>query len=386
MCSVREQEAIILYALLKGFKINIGSLIKGSIRGYHLSNKRGLIPHTTTITRLCILAGVKGSWEEEEVRPRVSPLTLTGVTKGPRNKKHKEIIEVEGDPTKGNDNIEIENFLEKAPPVEEEEEIQYRMSPLSHSCPDMRENFPKPAESSRRNEGTAEIMEMLISMKKDMEDRERKWERQRHIREKFLEADFKRKEQQWEQNLKHKEEEWKEEMDRREKELLEKMKASLVAFYNNQFNRDAELLTILRKREAEMEGNMLKKIEAFKYLYKEQFKELGRLMKDRDKELEDNDVYRRKFWHESLDLINTNLSNMLSCISNLESTVNHVVQKQDTLITLVEHTNDLVSRGKEEATEKKRPNITFPKFPPCLASFDIDPPNIIPTKSYKRRK
>ena len=84
-------------------------------------------------------------------------------------------------------------------------------------------------------------------------------------------------------------------MDRREKQLLEKMKANLEAFYNNQFNRDAELLTILRKKEVEMEGNMFKKIEAFKYLYREQFKEFGRLMKERDKELEDNDVYRRKF-------------------------------------------------------------------------------------------
>ena len=41
-----------------------------------------------------------------------------------------------------------------------------------------------------------------------------------------------------------------------------------------------------------MEGSMLKKIEAFKYLYKEQFKEFGRLVKERDMELEDNDVYR----------------------------------------------------------------------------------------------
>ena len=32
-----------------------------------------------------------------------------------------------------------------------------------------------------------------------------------------------------------------------------------------------------------MEGNMLKKIEAFKYLYKNEFKEFGRLMKERDK-------------------------------------------------------------------------------------------------------
>ena len=61
------------------------------------------------------------------------------------------------------------------------------------------------------------------------------------------------------------------------------MKASLEAFCNNQFKRDAELLTILRKREAKMKGNMMKKIEAFKYLYKEQFKEFGRLRKERDK-------------------------------------------------------------------------------------------------------
>ena len=122
--------------------------------------------------------------------------------------------------------------------------------------------------------------------------------------------------------MKQKEEEWKEKMDRREKKLLEKMKVGLEVFYNNQFNRDVELLTILRKRETEMEGNMLKKIEAFKYLYKEQFKEFGRLMKEKDKELEYNDVYRRKIWQESLNMINTNLSNMLSCISKLESTVN----------------------------------------------------------------
>ena len=53
-------------------------------------------------------------------------------------------------------------------------------------------------------------------------------------------------------------------MRRREKEFGEKMKVSFEAFYNNQFRRDEEVLTILSKREAEMEGNMLKKIEAFK--------------------------------------------------------------------------------------------------------------------------
>ena len=58
-------------------------------------------------------------------------------------------------------------------------------------------------------------------------------------------------------------------MNIREKEMGEKMKARVEAFYNNQFRRDEEVLTILNKIEAEMESNMLKKIQAFKYLYKE---------------------------------------------------------------------------------------------------------------------
>ena len=61
LCTVREQEAILLYAFLKVYKINMGMLIEESIKGYHHSNKRGLIPHPATITRLCFRAGVKGN-------------------------------------------------------------------------------------------------------------------------------------------------------------------------------------------------------------------------------------------------------------------------------------------------------------------------------------
>ena len=70
----------------------MGMLIEESIKGYHHSNKTGLIPHPATITRLCFRAGVKGNWEEEERCPRVPPLTLTGVTRGPKGKKQKEVI------------------------------------------------------------------------------------------------------------------------------------------------------------------------------------------------------------------------------------------------------------------------------------------------------
>ena len=75
------------------------------------------------------------------------------------------------------------------------------MSPLSHSYPDMTENFPKQEESSKRGEGNTEIMEMLRTMKKVMEERKQKWEKQQQFREEFLEVEFRRKEQLLEQTL-----------------------------------------------------------------------------------------------------------------------------------------------------------------------------------------
>ena len=206
--------------------------------------------------------------------------------------------------------------------------------------------------------------------------------------EELLEAELRRKGQLFEQTLRQRKEEWREKMNIREKEMGENMKANLEAFYNNQFRRDEEVLTIPKKREAEMDGNMLKKIQAFKYLYKKQFKEFRKLMKNRDKELEDNDVYRRKIWHESLDLINKNLSDMLGCIFELEKTMNQMGLKQDTLIIFVDLTNDLISTDKVEPTpsEKQRRDMTFSQFSPCLARFDLNPPNIIPKSFYKKRE
>ena len=132
--------------------MNVGRLIEGSIIGYHLRNIRGLIPHPTTISRLCIFAGVRGSWDEKETCPKVSPLTLIGVTKGLRNKKQQRMVEIEAKPAEDDDHKEMEAIPEKISPAEEEE-VHLRLSPLSHSYPDMTKNFPEPAESSRRGEG-----------------------------------------------------------------------------------------------------------------------------------------------------------------------------------------------------------------------------------------
>ena len=116
------------------------------------------------------------------------------------------------------------------------------------------------------------------------------------------------------------------------------VKTSMQTFYNNQFKRDAELLNIIKKKEIEMKNSMLRKIDGFKHIYKELFKEFERLMKEIDQQLEDNDEYRRKTWLESMDLINQNLSKLLG-ISEVEGTVNQVGERQDTLIHAVQLSN-----------------------------------------------
>ena len=95
LCTIRENEAIILYALLKNYKFDVGKIIETSIKTFHKIVKRGLIPHPATIKILCVLAGVKWIWAKEETYPKVSPLTLTGVIKGPKSRKRKEMEIVE---------------------------------------------------------------------------------------------------------------------------------------------------------------------------------------------------------------------------------------------------------------------------------------------------
>ena len=166
--TVREQEAIILYVMLKGYKINAGEVIENSIMRYHEGNKRGLIPHPTTITRLCLRAGVKGTWEEEEECPKVSPLTLKGVSKGPRNQKNKGII-IEADSREENENArqkedtllvadqeeedpeahQEENTFMFAEDIDLDDESPMNFSiPLASSSPIRNRDFREPSESS----------------------------------------------------------------------------------------------------------------------------------------------------------------------------------------------------------------------------------------------
>ena len=59
LSTLRREEVILLYALLKGYKINVGKIIEKSILGYFESKCRGLTPHPAIITKLCIKGGVE---------------------------------------------------------------------------------------------------------------------------------------------------------------------------------------------------------------------------------------------------------------------------------------------------------------------------------------
>ena len=62
---VREKEAIMLYAILMGYKFSVGKIIENSILSYYRGSYRGLVPYPALITRLFIFGGVEGDWEEE---------------------------------------------------------------------------------------------------------------------------------------------------------------------------------------------------------------------------------------------------------------------------------------------------------------------------------
>ena len=363
LSTVREQEAVILYAILKGYKINIGTIIENSIMRYHKGNKRGVIPHPATITVLCLKAGVKGAWETEEEVPLTSPLLLTGVSKGPRNQKKKGLLikTREEAPTARQEEENSENPVETNTFTSADKEGQNEGSPMDFSFPlassPPRQNriFGEQGESSRGAQENNAIMEMLLSMQSRMEEREKRWgiqqkfrediyevelkrrdqewEEELRRREERFESELKRREQEWEKELKRREEQMKEvlqqqredfrkEMEKRDKDMLKKLQLSHEAFYNNQFNRDDQLLGIIKERDTKQEEQTKEIVNGFKFLYMSLMKDFEKNMEGRDKVLDDNDAYRRKIWLENLDLINNNLSKFLEVMTEIEKNMN----------------------------------------------------------------
>ena len=79
---VRQDCAILLYALVKGFSLNVGKIVEQYILDYAENIFLENIPHPALVTLLCINGGVTFN-ETEEKCPRSSLFTLTGVLKAP---------------------------------------------------------------------------------------------------------------------------------------------------------------------------------------------------------------------------------------------------------------------------------------------------------------
>ena len=157
----------------------------------------------------------------------------------------------------------------------------------------------------------------------ELKRRDQQWEEELNRKEEVYEAELKRKEQKWEEemsrreeqikkmNLEHQEKKFKKEMEERDRDLLKKLQLSHESFYNNQYHRDSQLLTLIKERDADQKAKTKEQIKGFKFLYMSMFKDFEKKMKERDQELDDKDAFRRKVWLENLDLINNNLSKFL---------------------------------------------------------------------------
>ena len=122
---------------------------------------QGLIPHPMVISRLCILGSVQGDWDEEENYPRTSPLTLTGITKGPKNRgreREAEAVREKEEPT----GIQQPYLDREAPELQQRERS---VSPSLTFSPKVRHFHKQHAESSEPLGNNVAMLEMIKSMR-----------------------------------------------------------------------------------------------------------------------------------------------------------------------------------------------------------------------------
>ena len=160
-----------------------------------------------------------------------------------------------------------------------------------------------------------------------------------------------RREEQFKKILEHQEEKFKKEMEDRDQDLLKKLQLNHESFYNNQFDRDSQLLKLIKERDADQEAKTKEQVKGFKFLYMRLLKDFEKKMKDRDQVLDDNDAFRRKNWLENLDLINNNLSKFLEVMTEMERNMNTLGTRQDDLNKKLDLTNELFL---EEQIERER--------------------------------
>ena len=110
--------------------------------------------------------GVEGDWEEEEKCPRTSPLPLTQITKGPKNRGREREVEVARE---DEENIEI-NQIQLESEALEQQQRQRSVSPIMTLSPNMRQAHQEQAGSSEHQSNNAKLIDMLKTMRQEMQE------------------------------------------------------------------------------------------------------------------------------------------------------------------------------------------------------------------------
>ena len=190
-----------------------------------------------------------------------------------------------------------------------------------------------------------------------MQERDRQLKIQLQLRDEYMDAKLKRRYQNLEHALKQRDEEWRDKLDRREKELSGELKTREKGFISDQLTIDNEQLKIMKEKEDAVEKNMLQKVDAFGYLYKEHQKEIKLLIEKRDREMEATLNYREKLWTKSLDMVNNNLIKMYSDQGEFEGDLNSIWLRQNDLIKQMALSMEWSAFNKEEGSKAKRPQV-----------------------------
>ena len=152
--TVRQDRAILLYALVQGYELDIGKFITESFLEYEDGEFSRTIPYPSLITHLCIKGGVKVKSDEEKC-PKTPPLTLTralkalvGNEKGERREqiRKRKRAEAEAKPRDQTPNV----VLDEGDNKEERGKLEANAKQLELSPPtDNREPAPTRAEEIR---------------------------------------------------------------------------------------------------------------------------------------------------------------------------------------------------------------------------------------------
>ena len=142
----------------------------------------------------------------------------------------------------------------------------------------------------------------------------------------------------------------------------------------------------MKGRDDAIEHNLMQKVDAFGYLYKEHHKEIKLLIEKRDKDMEATLNYREKLWTRSLDMVNNNFIKMYSAQGEFEGTLNSIRQRQNDLIKQMTLSMEWFAFNKE-GSKVRRPPVQFPKFSPSSAGYKFEPVNLNhPNKNDRKEK